>query len=105
MEGTYEFGELSGGLGACAGEEGGNAVREPGLGHWGALWDAGVAAEGGVLDEEEDQENGCTDGSKSPPEDVFPRLGLGDKATQSAATDDGKDDQHLKDGKGFTALV
>ncbi|KFY90574.1 hypothetical protein V500_05134 [Pseudogymnoascus sp. VKM F-4518 (FW-2643)] len=79
--------------------------RWAGLGHWGAPWDAGVAAEGGVLDEEEDQENGCTNGPQGPPEDVFPRLGLGDKPTQSAATDDGKDDQHLEDGKGLAALV
>lgn len=104
-EGTYEFSELPGGLGACAGEEGGDAVREPGFRHWAAPWDAGVAAKGGVLNEEKDQDNGCTNGAQSPPEDVFPRLRLGDKPSQSAATDDGKDDQHFKDGKCLTALV
>lgn len=57
--------------------------------HPGGLIVANVA---GILDKEEDGDDGRADGAQGPPEDIIPRPGLGDEAAQRAATDDGEDD-------------
>lgn len=89
---TYKCLAFPGRLGARSWEEGGNAVGQPVLRQGSAAGDRRIAIVGRILDEDEDENNRSTHGAEGPPEDIVPRVVLGDKASQGSTADDGEDD-------------
>ena len=102
---TYKFFAFASRLGSGAREKGRDAVGEPASRQMRTVEMRRCAVVGGVLNEGEHGNNGCADGTKSPPEDIVPWLLVGNESTQGSATDDSKDDEDLKDGKRLAPLM
>ena len=103
--GTYKFFAFASGLGSGAREKGRDTVGEPASWQMGAVEVRRCAVVGGILNESEHGNDGCANGTKSPPEDIVPWLLVGNEPAQGSATDDGEDDEDLKDGKRLAPLV
>ena len=67
------------------------------------MWRCAVVS--GILHDSEHGNDGSADGAKRPPEDIIPRLLLRNETAKGPATDNSKDDEHLKDSESLASLV
>ena len=102
---TYKFFAFASRLGSGAREKGRDTVGEPASRQMRTVEMRRCTVIGGVLNKREHGNDGCADGTKSPPEDIVPWLLIGNEPTQGSATDDSKDDEDLKDCKRLAPLM